>query len=351
MRINKLRQTMTILGLDAVLIGSKANKIYFGGLSGSGVKVLITKRSQYQIMDSRYIDEANKNSKDFININHKGNFNDALKIVFEKENLFFLGVEANYILAKEYLSYQDITSEIILLKDEIEKIRAIKSEMEIEYLKKACELTDNIFSEVIKEIKVGVTELDIAAKINYLAIKGGASSMSFDTIVASGIRSAMPHGRPTKKVIEKGDAVVLDFGVVLNGYQSDMTRTVFVEEISDEMKSIYNTVLEAQLKSIRAIGIGKLGKEIDSVARTYIEECGYGKYFAHGLGHGIGMGGDIPILNKISNHLLEEGMVMSIEPGIYISDFGGVRIEDDVAIINGIGTSLNKTSKELLVIK
>ncbi|MGL4656683.1 MAG: M24 family metallopeptidase [Sarcina sp.] len=351
MRISKLREAMLSLNLDAVIIGEKANKVYFGGLSGSGVKVLITKNNQYQIMDSRYIDEANKKSESFINIDHKGEFIKVAEEIFREESLKSLGCEGSNLLAKDYIAYQKITSDITLLSDEIERVRAIKSNDEIEILKKACELTDCIFNEVIKEIRVGVTELDIAAKINYLAMKGGASGMSFDTIVVSGYRSAMPHGRPTMKKFEKGDAVVLDFGVVLNGYQSDMTRTVFLEEISDEMKIIYNTVLKAQLKGIEAIKIGNLGKEIDEVSRSYIEEKGYGEFFGHGLGHGIGMGGDIPILNKTSNHKLEEGMVMSVEPGIYVSNFGGVRIEDDIAIINGEAISLNKTTKDLLILK
>ncbi|WP_297521415.1 M24 family metallopeptidase [uncultured Clostridium sp.] len=351
MRISKLREAMLSLGLDAVIINGKANKIYFGGLGGSGVKLLITKKSQYQIMDSRYINEANKNSKEFINIDYKDSFVKRVKEIFSKDRLFFLGLEGSHTLAKEYISYQDITSELVLLNDEIEKIRGIKDLTEIDKIRKACELTDFIFSEVIKEIKVGVTELDIAAKINYLAMTKGASGMSFDTIVASGYRSAMPHGRPTMKRLEKGDAVVLDFGVLLDGYQSDMTRTVFVEEISDKMRSIYNIVLEAHLRGIKAIADGKVGKDIDSIARDYIEQTGYGEYFGHGLGHGIGMGGDIPILNKKSEDILEEGMVMSVEPGIYISGFGGIRIEDDVAIIDGKGVPLNKSSKEILILK
>ena len=350
MRIRMLREAMFSLGLDAVIIGGKANKIYFGALSGSGVKFLVTKDKQYQIMDSRYIDEANQKSSEFINIDYKGRLNEVLKEIFEKNNIFVLGLEGGQVLAKDYLNYKSVISDIRLLNDEIESIRSIKDSNEIEKIRKACELTDYIFSEVIKEIKVGVRELDIAAKINYLAMKSGASGMSFDTIVASGYRSAMPHGRPTLKKLKKGDAVVLDFGVVLEGYKSDMTRTIFVEEVSDEMRHIYNIVLEAHLRGIKEVCIGKLGKDIDMVARDYIEEKGYGEYFNHGLGHGIGMGGDMPILNSKSEHMLEEGMIMSIEPGIYISGFGGVRIEDDVAIINGKPVSLNVTSKELLII-
>ena len=351
MRIDKLREVMKKINLDAVIISSKANKLYFGGLSGSGVKILITKENQYQIMDSRYINEANEKSKKFINIDYKNNFCEIVKDIFIKENLVSLGVEGKHTLAKDYIAYNEITNEIILLNNEIERIRAIKSSDEVESLRKACELTDYIFSQVIKEIKVGVTELEIAAKINYLAMMGGASGMSFDTIVASGFRSAMPHGRPTSKKIQKGDAIVLDFGIILDGYQSDMTRTVFLEEIDDTMREIYNIVLSAQLKGIEEVGINKSGKEIDKSVRKYIEEKGYGEYFEHGLGHGIGMGGDIPILNKVSNDILDEGMVMSIEPGIYVPNFGGVRIEDDVAIINGVGVPLNKTNKELLIIK
>lgn len=350
-RIKNMQAMMENNLVDALIIKSKANKKYLGGLTGSGVTLLITKNSQYQIMDARYTDEAEQNTKGFENIDYKGKFYLTISDILKKEKLQTLGLEASQTLAKDYIEYQKIAKNIVLLGSEIESVRAVKDKDEIEKVRKACELTDYIFGQVIKDIKVGITELEIAAKINYLAMIGGASGMSFDTIVASGYRSAMPHGRPTQKKLEKGDAVVLDFGVVLDGYQSDMTRTIFVEEAPDKMREIYEIVKEAQRRGVVAVRENEIAKNVDFIARDYITSKGFGEYFGHGLGHGIGMGGDLPILNSKSETILKEGMIMSVEPGIYISGLGGVRIEDDVAIINGIGVPLNTTSKDLMIIK
>ncbi len=350
-RIEKFRDLIKRLEIDAILIKGKSNKKYIGALSGSGVKVLVTRNNTYEILDSRYVDEARKKTSGFRIIDHKGAYYNTLENIKNKESLQIVGVEGSQTLALEYMSLENIFDNVILLGNEIETLRAIKDKEEIERVRKACEVTDKIFSEVIKIIKVGVTEQEIAAEINYLAMKMGASAMSFDTIVASGYRSAMPHGRPTSKKIEYGDAIVIDFGIVLDNYQSDMTRTVFVGEVSEKLREIYNVVLKAHLKAIDAIRPDVLAKDVDKVARDYIKDMGYGEFFGHGLGHGMGMGdGEIPTLNPTSKDILKEGMIMSDEPGIYIPDLGGVRIEDDVAIIGGKGVPLNTTTKELIVL-
>lgn len=350
-RIEKFRELIKRLGIDAILIKGKANKKYIGALSGSGVKVLVTRRNAYEILDSRYVDEANKKTKDFKIIDHKGSYYSTLENIMNQEFIKLIGVEGSQTLALEYLHLEKIFDKVILLGKEVETLRAVKDKEEIEKVRKACEVTDKIFSEVIKIIKVGVTEQEIAAEINYLAMKMGASAMSFDTIVASGYRSAMPHGRPTSKKIEYGDAIVIDFGIVLDDYQSDMTRTVFVGEVSERLREIYNIVLNAHLKAMDAIRPNVLGKDVDKVARDYIKDMGYGGFFGHGLGHGMGMGDcEIPTLSSTSRDILKEGMIMSDEPGIYIPNLGGVRIEDDVAIIDGKGVSLNTTTKDLIVL-
>lgn len=174
--------------------------------------------------------------------------------------------------------------------------------------------------------------------------------MAFDPIVASGPRSALPHGRPTQRAFQSGDFITIDFGIVLDDYQSDMTRTVALGEPNQELREIYQVVKEAQQAAADFVKIGVTGQEVDAVARKVITEAGYGEFFSHGLGHGIGMGGDGPILNPKSETLLKENMVMSVEPGIYLPGVGGVRIEDDVMIENKIGVPLNQTTKELLVV-
>lgn len=351
-RREKFRKILLEKNKDGILIKGKENKKYIGALTGSGVKVLITKDDIYQIMDGRYTNEAKENTKGFNIVTHSQdkNYIEVVKeILGDKKELC---IESSNTLAKEYLKLKKEGFNIDLLEDELEFERRCKDEKEIDLVKKACEITDKVFEECLKEIKVGMKEIELSALIQYLSLKNGASSMAFDTIVASGYRGAMPHGRPTEKEFKKGEFITIDFGVVYKGYQSDMTRTICIGEPSEELRKIYNIVLEAQEKGVQFIKKGVKGKEVDNYVRKIIEDYGYREYFTHGLGHGIGIGGgEFPLLNKRSETILEEGMIMSCEPGIYIPSLGGVRIEDDVAIINGVGVPLNKTTKKLIILE
>ncbi|GAA0742323.1 aminopeptidase P family protein [Clostridium oceanicum] len=351
-RIIKIKSFLNKTGIDGILIKGKSNKKYISKLGGSGVKVFITKKDAYIIADARYIEEANKICDGFKIIDHKGEFYTVLNSIVEKENIEKIAIERIHSSIDDYFDIKEkINSEIILLNDELEEIRKIKEDIEIDKIKKACQITDYIFEKVLSKIKEGVSERDISAEIQYLAIKEGASAMSFDTIVASGYRSAMPHGRPTNKKILKGEAIVIDFGIIYEDYMSDMTRTVFIDSVPEKIKNIYNVVLKAQLKSIDFIKEGVAEGEVDSIAREYIKEKGYGKYFGHGLGHGIGMGeNELPVLKPNRKGILKNNMVMSVEPGIYIPNIGGVRIEDDVVVKGEKGIPLNKTTKEIIIL-
>lgn len=258
-----------------------------------------------------------------------------------------LAIESDGLSIKEYSCLSE-TFNVTIWSSQIQQLRAIKSAEEIQLIKNACTMTDEIFAELLPSIRVGMSENELGALIHYLSLKKGASAMAFDPIVASGPRSALPHGRPTRRLLEQGDFVTIDFGIVLEEYQSDMTRTVTIGEAPQELYTIYQVVKEAQQTAIDFIREGVTGQEVDEVARKIIDESGYGKYFSHGLGHGIGMGGDIPILNKNSQMILKENMAMSVEPGIYLPDVGGVRIEDDIAIQNGVAVVLNQTTKDLV---
>lgn len=350
-KIEKFCDVLVKKNLDAILIKSKSNKRYIGALSGSGVIVLITKENVYQIMDGRYINEASRLKDNFENIVYEQgeSYIDILKRLLTIESK--VGVEAKSILFKEYINLEKLGLKVVLLENEFETIRSFKEDDEINFIKKACSITDTVFESVIKEIKVGMSELELSALIQYFSLKNGAEGMAFDTIIASGKRGSMPHGRPSQKTFEYGEFITIDFGVIYKGYQSDMTRTVCMGRATDEMRNMYNVVLKAQEYGIKYIKKGIKCKDVDKYVRDIIEYYGYGKYFTHGLGHGIGIGdGELPILNKYSNTILEEGMVMSCEPGIYIEGIGGVRIEDDVLIKNGVGVSLNKTSKKLIIL-
>ena len=351
-RLDNIRHILNEKQVDAILIKSKSNKRYVGALIGSGVKVLVTKDQIYQIMDGRYINEAEENTHGFVNVVHDQGKSYLDEVSSILGNQASLAIEANQILVKEYLSMQSYGFDIVLLENELEQARKIKDADEIALVRKACEITDKIFMEAIATIKVGMKEQELSALLQYLAIKNGASGMAFDTIVASGTRGSMPHGRPTDKAFAEHEFITIDFGITYKGYQSDMTRTVCIGEPNPEVKKLYDIVLQAQCAGVEFIKAGVKGKEVDAYVRNIITEHGYGEYFTHGLGHGMGMGdGELPLLNKTSETILEEGMIMSCEPGVYVPGIGGVRIEDDVLIQNGKGIPLNKTTKELIVLE
>lgn len=348
-RIENIRKILHDQQVDGILIKSKSNKRYVGALVGSGVKVLITADACYQIMDGRYRNEAEENTTGFINRVHDQGTSYLTEVAAILNPDARLAIEANQVLVKEYLSMKEVGFDLVLLENELEQARKIKDEQEIALVQKACEITDQIFMEAISTVHVGMREQELSALLQYLAIKNGASAMAFDTIVASGKRGSMPHGRPTDKEFAEHEFITIDFGITYQGYQSDMTRTICIGEPDPEVKKLYDIVLEAQCAGVDFIKAGVTGKEVDAFVRKIISDYGYGEYFTHGLGHGMGMGdGELPVLNQRSETVLEEGMIMSCEPGIYIPGVGGVRIEDDVLIRNGSGVPLNKTTKELI---
>lgn len=351
-RLENFRSILKEKQIDAILIKSKSNKRYINALTGSGVKVLVMKDVAYQIMDGRYLNEANENTTGFINRVHEQGRSYLEEVAALLPKGAVLGIEANQVLVKEYLAMQPYGFSIVLLENELEQARKIKDANEIALVRKACEITDQIFMEAISTIKVGMREQELSAYLQYLALQRGASAMAFDTIVASGTRGAMPHGRPTDKTFAAHEMITIDFGITYQGYQSDMTRTVCIKEPREEMKKIYEIVLEAQCAGVEFIKAGVKGKEVDAYVRNIIAGYGYGAYFTHGLGHGMGMGdGELPVLNQRSETVLEEGMMMSCEPGIYVPGVGGVRIEDDVLIQKGKGIALNSTPKELMILE
>ena len=357
-RINKIQEFLDEKDIDALLIKSKTVKKWMNTMTGSGCQVLITKEHGYLIVDGRYITEAKEKEHDLEIILHNPhltgrNYLGTVEEILKKEKCKTLGVEAYQVLVKEYQEIEKLGIEVLLLDQEIAHLRIVKEDEEIEAMKKSIAITDEIYQKVIEHIHVGMSEYEISALVQYYSIASGAQQMSFDTIVATGERTALPHGRPTSRKVKAHEPIMIDFGIQYDNYQSDMTRVCFIGEPEERYKKIYDVVLEAQLAGLKAIKEGTLACVCDLAARQVIVDAGYGEYFDHGLGHGIGVtdSNEGPILNSKSQTVLKEGMMMSCEPGIYIPGVGGIRIEDDVLIENGVGVPLNKTTKDYIILE
>ncbi|MFW6382392.1 MAG: aminopeptidase P family protein, partial [Bacillota bacterium] len=339
--------------LDAIMITSKENRFYFSGFTGTAGIILITDSNNYFITDFRYISQANKQTEGFEIIEISKNKNKNLLKFLNDHNLNRVGFEDGDLSYKQYQELKDIDpeKEYFPLSDEINEFRIIKDDQEIETIKNAISITEKAFEKIITYIKPGMKEREVAAELEYYLRKLGGEGPSFDFIVASGKRSALPHGVASDKLIEVGDFITLDFGTYYKGYCSDMTRTIVVGEPDQKQVDIYNIVLKAHLEVIDKIKAGMTGQEADQIARKIIEEAGYGDNFGHGLGHGLGIEiHEAPRLSKTSETVLKPGMIVTDEPGIYLPDWGGVRIEDDLVITEDGCKSLNKSNKELTII-
>lgn len=353
-RQNKLRELLAKNNLDGMLVTNLIHIRYLCGFTGSAGSLVLTNNSCDFITDGRYTFQSKnevKGAKTTIS-------SDPHLNVVKKNNLLVsgakIGFDSKNISHQTYLKLQKSLSNITWngISGYVESLSMVKDDKEIQAIKTAVEITDKAFAEVFPMIQIGVQEKDIANKLSFLYRKyGDADADAFSPIVGSGPHSAMPHQRPTDKEIGPGELVVIDSGAKYAGYHADMTRTVATKGYSEQQKDIYNIVLEAQLKSIEGIKPGVSCKEIDSIARTHITDAGYGKYFDHGLGHSLGLEiHENPRFSKTSKDTLKSNYVMTVEPGIYLEDVGGVRIEDDIVVTDNGYEVLNKTSKDFTVI-
>ena len=353
-RQNNLKSLFSEKNLDGMLVTNLTHIRYLCGFTGSAGSLLITHDKCEFITDGRYTFQSKNEVKGAnITISSDPHFN-----VIKKENLLpsnlKIAFDSNNVSHQIYNQLKDIFSSISWegTSGYVESLAMIKDKKEIDAIKTAVEITDQAFSEVFPMIKIGVKEKEIANQLSFLYRKyGDADADAFSPIVGSGIHSAMPHQRPTDKKIEPGELVVIDSGAKYAGYHADMTRTVATKGYSEKQKEIYNIVLEAQLKSIDGIKSNISCKEIDSIARDHITNAGYGKYFDHGLGHSLGLEiHENPRFSKVSKDILQSNHVMTVEPGIYLEDIGGVRIEDDIVVQDNGCEVLNKTQKDFTVI-
>lgn len=334
-RIEKLLKKIEKLKIDGMIINDSYNRRYLSGFTGSNGYLYISKNKQVLLTDFRYIEQANIQSPEFKVIDIKVGLMEALKEIITEDHSKIIGFEeevVTYSLYKELKKTLD-QQELVGLKGVVEEIRMVKDEEEIENIKQAATIGDEAFKYILDIIKPGKTEKEIAIELEIYMKKKGAQKLSFDTIVASGTQSSLPHAQPSDKVIEKGDFVTMDFGCVYKGYCSDMTRTIVVGKANNEQKKIYDIVLKAQQAALNYIKVGLTGEQVDKVARDIIITEGYGDKFGHGLGHSLGLFiHEGPRLSLKSKDVLLENMVVTIEPGIYVPKFGGVRIEDLICL-------------------
>ena len=350
-----LKKIIENSNVDAVLITDMYNLRYFTGFTGTTGMALATKEGKFFFSDFRYKEQATKQveEKGFKFVEVGRNSLDKVKEIIDKFGIKKVGFEDLNMTFNYYKKIEELFKvELLALGSALSNQRLIKKDFEIENIKKATEISDIAFAETIKIVKAGMSEKDVAAHLEYIQRKLGAEDKSFNTIVASGYRSALPHGVASDKKIGNNELVTTDFGAYYNGYVSDVTRTFFVgDKIEDKQREIYNIVLEANLLAIKHVKAGMKGSELDKIARDYIAGKGYGDNFGHGLGHGIGLEiHEAPTVSPLGDIVLEENMLITIEPGIYIEGYGGVRIEDDVIVKKDGCVVLNKTSKELLMI-
>lgn len=351
-KLEKLRASLGNESLDGLIITNPYNRRYISGFTGTAGLVLVTAEDQIFMTDFRYTEQAAEQAKGFEVIEHKKSIIKEVAEQIKSRGLKRVGFEQDDLTYSTHQQYaKEIDVELVPTSNIVEKIRMIKTDEELEIMYKAAEISDLAYDYVLKNAKAGMTEIEVSNMLEFEMRKHGATSSSFDTIVASGVRSALPHGVATDKRIQEGELVTLDFGALYKGYCSDMTRTFAVGEISDQLRDIYDTVLQAHLKGLEGIKAGMTGKEADALTRDYITEKGYGDKFGHSTGHGLGLEvHEAPSLSSQDETILEENMVVTVEPGIYIANIGGCRIEDDIIVTKDGNKSLNKSPKELITI-
>ncbi|PPA71382.1 M24 family metallopeptidase [Jeotgalibacillus proteolyticus] len=351
-KVDQLREQLAKHNIDGLMITSTYNRKYITNFTGSAGIAVISQDEALFITDFRYTEQAASQAQGFDIVQHKGPIHEEVASQVERLGIKRLGFEQDHVVFGMFKQYdQAVNTELVPVSGVIEKLRLIKTESEIKILKEAADIADAAFKHILDFIQPGKTELEVSNELEFFMRNAGAQSSSFDIIVASGERSALPHGVASGKTIQTGDFVTMDYGALHKGYVSDLTRTVAVGSPSDKLKEIYQVTLDAQLLAMDNVRPGLTGKEADAIARDYITSKGYGDYFGHSLGHGIGLEvHEGPGLSVRSEAKLLENMVVTVEPGIYIPGLGGVRIEDDTLLTANGNETLTHSTKELIIL-
>lgn len=351
---SKIRDQLDARGLDAMLVTSEAGEFYAAGFRGEGV-ALITKKGTWYYTDSRYIESAEKLVTDAavsMRPTQYKSYQECVAALAAEHGVAKLGFEDESMSVASYKRWTDaVKAEFVPATNLLTDLRAVKDEQELAAMREAQRVTDAAFTAILNDLKPGAKECEIAAKLTYLMACMGAERNSFDPIVASGPNGSMPHAVPTQREIQKGEFVTMDFGCVVDGYCSDMTRTVAVGQPNDEMVLVYHTVLDAQKAGIAKAKAGVIGKDVHNAAAAVIAAAGYGEYFGHGFGHSLGVEiHENPGFNSRCDKPIPAGATISCEPGIYLPGKFGVRIEDVVMLTEGGCIDLTHSPKDLIIL-
>ena len=340
--------------VDGLLLTSRYSRHYAAMYDIAEGVAIVTKAGCRYFTDSRYIEAAQNGLQGFevLETNRDNPYSKRINDAIRDFGVTNLGFEEAYLTVAEFQSYETkLEAKLTPMNGEIAKFRAVKEPYELERMRKAQAITDKAFEEVLPHIKPGITEKELCAELIYCLLKNGGEGLSFEPIVVSGPNTSLPHGVPGERKLQEGDFITMDFGVIYQGYCSDMTRTVALGYATEEMKQVYNTVLKAQLAGIAATKAGATGQQIDAAARQVITDAGYGSYFGHGYGHSLGMEvHESPNCSPRGEREMEENMVSSAEPGIYLPGKFGVRIEDVVVFTKDGCEILTASPKNLMII-
>jgi Xaa-Pro aminopeptidase len=351
-RLQKLRQKLTEKEIDAIFISQPENRYYLSGFDGSAGFLLITAEMAILATDFRYIEQAGVQAPDYEIFRITNNITEWFPDLAGDANIKKLGFEAEDVTftrhhqLRDALNKKQIPVKLVPVNGLVESLRAVKEPEEIELIKKATEISDAAYNHIEGIIQAGMTEKHVAWEIEKLVRESGSQAVPFEIIVASGPNSALPHAKPSERIIKAGEPIMIDMGAKFNGYATDLSRTICLGTPDDTFREIYNITLDAQLTAMSIINVGMTGDQADRSARTIIENAGYGEAFGHALGHGVGLAPhELPRLGPGSAEPLTEGMVFTVEPGIYQPGWGGVRIEDTVMMENGRASVLSKARK------
>lgn len=350
-RFEKAKDFLAKRELDAIIVSDEYNMHYLSGAKYEGF-LYVSKNKMLILTDSRYTVVADRDAIDakVITISMGETYAQLIANLVKEDKAVNVGFEDLHMTFSTYEKFnRDVDAKLLPVGEGLDLLRQIKDATELEYLETAEHIGDAAFLNIIKVIKPGMTEMEIAIELENHMKRNGADGLSFDTIVASGLNGSMPHAVPGQKKVDNGEFITMDFGCKYKGYCSDMTRTVFLGKANEEQRKIYNTVYEAQTSACDFIKAGVKGKDVDKVARDIIEEAGYGEYFGHGLGHSVGLFiHENPRLSPKEENIILENMIETIEPGIYIPNFGGVRIEDMVVVTKEGHINFASSPKELI---